>query len=297
MRNIAILTGLVLAMSCAPTSAPIRPPVEGSIPRSTGALSRPDGASIYWESAGTGPVLLLLHGLGGNHAVWFQQVVHFARNRRVITLSQRGFAPSSAVDGPYDNDILVGDAAAVLDHLGVARADVVGQSMGGWTALGLALERPDLVSSLVLSGTIAGVFDAQTREHYESVVARARALGATPPPLAVHPALGPNFSRRDPASAYLYQLLASFGAPAPGEVAAGLGRTSFDDAVLARLQSPATFVVGEGDPIFPPAIVRRAAVRLGDAKVVVIEDSGHSPYFEQPAAWNHAVDAALVRQP
>jgi 3-oxoadipate enol-lactonase len=291
VRTAALLAAAALA-ACSASAAPPRA-TEPPVVRGTGFVERPDGARIYYERAGAGPALVLIHGLGGNHAVWFQQVVAFAATHQVITISQRGFAPSSEATEPYDNGVLVADAAAVLDRLDISDAIVAGQSMGGWTALGLALERPDLVTTLVLSGTVAGIFDDEIRAHYESVTARARALTDVPQPLARHPALGKEFSRRAPDQAYLYQLLASFGAPAPGAVAEGLGRTQFDDETLAQLEAGVIFVVGEHDPIFPPALVARAAARLGGAPVIVIERSGHSPYYERPRAWNRAVRSAL----
>jgi 3-oxoadipate enol-lactonase len=261
--------------------------------RETGFVTVDDGARIYYESAGRGPAVLFLHGLGGNHGVWFQQVPYFARSHRTITVAQRGFAPSSANSTTYDNGRLVADAAAVLAALGETQVAVVGQSTGGWTALGLALERPDLVHAVVLSATVGGVFDDEIEEHYERVVARAREIATRPPPLGAHPALGRRFARAHPEQAYLYQILASFGSPSPDKVAEGLGRTRFDDSALARLRAPVLFVVGVEDEIFPPAVVARAAVRIPGARLATLRKSGHSPYFEQPNSWNRAVAGFL----
>jgi pimeloyl-ACP methyl ester carboxylesterase len=248
-----------------------------------------DGARIYYERVGVGPTILFLHGLAGNHAAWFKQVPAFARDHRVITIAQRGFAPSSENRAGYDNKRLVDDAVAVLSTLGETNLAVIGQSMGGWTALGLAIERPDLVRAVVLSGTVGGIFDDEIARHYASVSARARELASTPRALGVHPALGRRFAIDHPDDAYLYQLLTSFGSPSPGTVAEGLGRTRFDDTALARLQAPVLFVVGDDDEIFPPELVRRAAARVPRSRVTILRGSGHSPYFEQPAAWNRVV--------
>src|SRR5262245_1918863 len=95
-----------------------------------------EGERIYWECVGTGePALVLCHGAGGNHAVWYQQVPVFARHRRVITWDHRGFGRSSAHAGPTRPELGVRDLAAVLAAAGATGAiDLVGQSMGGWTA-------------------------------------------------------------------------------------------------------------------------------------------------------------------
>ena len=259
------------------------------IERETGFATLADGARIYYEAAGRGPGILFIHGLGGNHAVWFHQMPSFARERRAVTLSQRGFAPSSGGNRRFDLKVLVKDAVAVLEAAAADDVVVVGQSMGGWTALALALARPDLVKGVVLADTIGGIFDPEIDRHYDTVAERARALASKPPPLGRHPAISPHFSDEHPDEAYLYQLLATFGAPRPADVTDGLRRARFSDADLRRLVVPVLFVVGESDPIFPPDIVRRAAARVPHAEVVVIDDAAHSPYFEQPDAWNAVV--------
>jgi pimeloyl-ACP methyl ester carboxylesterase len=213
----------------------------------------------------------------------------------VITIAQRGFAPSTENRDEYDNGRLVADAIAVLETLEEKDVTVVGQSMGGWTALGLALERPDLVDAVVLSATVGGIFDDEITRQYERVTARARELASKPPALGAHPALGRRFANEQPDDAYLYQLLTSFGSPPPGRVAEGLGRTRFDDAMLARLRAPVLFVVGEDDEIFPPRIVEHAAARVRGAQLALLEGAGHSPYFERPDAWNRVIADFLRR--
>ncbi len=287
------LVPLLFAAACG-TAA--RSPAGPSIARETGFVAVADGARIYYEAAGDGASMLFIHGLGGNHAAWFHQIPYFARTHRAVTLSQRGFAPSTGGERPYDVALLVQDAVAVLEKAGAKDVVVVGQSMGGWTALGLAIERPDLVRGVVLSGTVAGIFDAEIERHYATVTERARELADRPPSLGAHPAISRRFTERSPDEAYLYQLLTSFGAPTPSAIAEALGRARFDDAQLRKLRTPVLFVVGEDDIVFPPAIVQRAANRIPGARVVVIPDSGHSPYFERPHAWNEVVSAELARR-
>ena len=262
--------------------------------REAGFAETSDGARIYYEKIGGGPAIVFLHGLGGNHAVWHRQAPFFARNHTVVLIAQRGFAPSLPTGKAYDTDVLADDVAAVLDALAIDSADVVGQSMGGWTALALALSVPERVRNLVLADTVGGIFDEQIAAHYAATVDRARDLGRTTPPLGQHPALDADFSRRHPADAYLYQLFATFGSPPPGDVAEKLGRNVFDLDRVRALTVPTLFIVGERDVIFPVDIVRRAAGHVANAEVTVIEDSGHSPYFEQPDRWNQVLARFLA---
>src|SRR3954467_9921416 len=108
-----------------------------------------DGDEGYYESTGPAgaPVVVLGHGAGGNHAIWFQQVPVFARDYRVVTWDQRGFGLSTNRNELANPIVATGDLLAILDHLEVERAHVVGQSMGGWAALGLALAHRERVRS------------------------------------------------------------------------------------------------------------------------------------------------------
>ena len=258
-----------------------------AIQRTTG-FCESDGERIYYESVGEGePTLALCHGAGGNHAVWYQQVPVFGRHRRVISWDHRGFGRSSARGGPTRPELAVGDLAAVLAAAGVTGPiDLVGQSMGGWTALGFALAKPARVRRLVLADTPGGIMTAE-------LVAALRAFGAAPAEaggaLGTHPALGASLFSRDPARAYLYQMLGAFGEPEVAKIAPALFGTMLADERLAALAGRVLFIVGAEDTLFPPAAIRASAAKVPGARVVEIRDAGHSPYFEQPEAWNQAV--------
>jgi pimeloyl-ACP methyl ester carboxylesterase len=263
--------------------------------RSTG-FANSDGERIYYESVGDGePTLVLCHGAGGNHAVWYQQVPVFARHRRVITWDHRGFGRSTARGGPTRPELAVHDLGAVLATAGVAGSiDLVGQSMGGWTALGFALAEPARVRRLVLADTPGGIVTPE-------LAAALRSLGPSPlnaeAVLGRHPALGASLVARDPARAYLYQMLGAFGEPELPKIGAALFGTVVADPALAALANRVLFVVGAEDALFPPAAIRASAAKIPGARVVEIPDAGHSPYFEQPDAWNRAVAAFLENDP
>jgi pimeloyl-ACP methyl ester carboxylesterase len=255
------------------------------IQRTTGFVES-DGERIYWESAGAGePGLVLCHGAGGNHAVWFQQVPVFARRRRVVCWDQRGFGRSTAREGPTRPELAVRDLGAVLAAAGAAGPiDLVGQSMGGWAALGFARAEPARVRRLVLADTPGGIMTPELVEALRAL----RADGATEL-LGRHPALGASLVARDPARAYLYQMLGGFGEPDVPKIAPALFGTIVADWQLAILADRVLFVVGAEDALFPPPAIRASAAKIPGARVVEIADAGHSPYFEQPEAWNRAV--------
>ncbi len=247
-----------------------------------------DGETLHVETAGSGDdAIVFCHGLGGTHAVWYQQVAHLAGRFRTVTWDARGFGRSTNHGGRATVAQAALDLGVVLDAVGVERAHVVGQSMGGWTALGFTLTEPGRVRSLVLTNSLAGV----------ATEAWAVAARQAPPPgpavLGVHPALGRHVMDTDRAKAFLYQQLGS-STPPPTEARHSLLSTAFTDEQLARLGCPVLVVASDDDRIFPQPMIEAAAARIPGARLVVIPGAGHSTYFEQPAAWNAAVDGFLA---
>jgi pimeloyl-ACP methyl ester carboxylesterase len=113
-----------------------------------------EGGRIYYEVEGDGPPVLLIHGGLGTLRMWDEQVPRFAERHRVIRYDTRGLGRTETDEVEFANR---DDAIAVLDHLGVASAAVVGQSRGAMIALDLALDRPDRVDALVsVAGGIGG---------------------------------------------------------------------------------------------------------------------------------------------
>src|SRR5437867_2463141 len=124
------------------------------------AFMNQDRFRLYYEdSGGSGPAVLFLHGAGGNHLSWWQQIPVFAEEYRCVTMDQRGFGQSpDAAHGPGPA-ALGTDALALLDHLRIARAAVVAQSMGGWGAVGAASTAPDRFWAIVMANTVGNLTD------------------------------------------------------------------------------------------------------------------------------------------
>lgn len=249
-----------------------------------------DDDLVYYEAVGGGTPIVLCHGLGGNGGIWFQQVPEFARDHYVIVVDQRGFGRSTDRHERVGPETAVDDLVRVLDHLEVESAHVVGQSMGGWAALGLALRDRRRVRSLILSSTTGGLAVPGWPE--TDVRPRIR-NPETARPLGEHPALGHEFSRREPELAYLYQVLGSFG-PARDEQAISeqLAASLVSPDDVTALKVPTLFLAGEYDQLFPPAVLRRCA-ELVSAEMSEFAGCGHSAYFEDAAAWNARVRGFL----
>ena len=111
-----------------------------------------DDVEIYYEEAGAGDPILFMHEFGGHHLSWEPQLRFFSRRFRSITYAARGWPPSDIPEAPdaYSQARAADDAAAVLKGLGIARAHLVGLSMGATAALEFGIRHPHMALSLSL---------------------------------------------------------------------------------------------------------------------------------------------------
>jgi len=266
------------------------------IPAGPRGFVESDGEQIYFESWGTGDTVVLSHGMGGNHAIWYRQVPILAADYRVVTWDQRGFGRSTNLTNKLGPESSIGDMVRILDHLDIDRTHVIGQSMGGWASLGFALTHPTRTHSLVLADTIGGVFTPEIRQAF---IDYGQLIVASPPPdqlpLGMHPAVGDQLAGEDLTQSFLYSQIGGLASPpspmAITELLLAVDYTTHLDSLMA----PVLFVVGENDPIFSPTVIEKAAALVSGSEVSVIYDTGHSPYFERPDLWNDVVGRFLRR--
>ena len=241
------------------------------------------GERIYYESTGSGEVVVFSHGAGGNHAIWVHQTPVFAEKYRVVTWDQRGWGKSTDVRGlAGDSETAVEDLRRLLDHLDIDAAHLVGQSMGGWAVAGFALRYPERTRSLVLANTYGGLSTEPMREWITPerwAEVRERAAKA-----------GRDFDIMDPALAFRYGQISRLAPPrGPANLGELLFGTHWDLDEARKSSVPILIVTGPYDMIFAPEMMRLLDAELPTSRLVEIPDSGHSPYFEKPDAWNRAV--------
>jgi pimeloyl-ACP methyl ester carboxylesterase len=248
------------------------------------------GEDIYYEVIGdaSGPAIMLTHGAGGCHAIWYQQVPVFAdAGYRVVTWDCRGFGNSSFRSGMHGCDAAVADMTAVLDAAGLERAHLVGQSMGGWWVTAFALAQPSRTATLTLSNTVGGLWTNEITQHF-ATWARGAALdeGQT---IGSHNALAPGFGDRDPARAFLYQQINTFHTPPMADIGKALMGSHVKHADLDATGVPVQLITSSEDALFPAPLVIDSMKRLRDPRIVEIDGAGHSAYFEKPDEYNDAV--------
>ncbi len=264
----------------------------GDLELTTGRVDS-HGESIYWEFASLGaeddrPVVVLSHGAGGTHAIWYQQVPALGAHYRVVTWDSRGFGNSTNRNNEPNPDSAAGDLAAVLDELGIQQAHLVGQSMGGWHISAFATANPGRALSLAYADTVGGLWTDELREAMAGFNAGGGVSSFAQALVGGHPALWPGTGEADQAHAFLYQALGSFHSPPMDQLGATIQWTVSHDDVSA-LGVPVLFIAGSHDQIFPPAPLANSCALIPGSRFAEIPASGHSPYFEQPAAWNDAL--------
>ncbi|GIX46216.1 MAG: hypothetical protein KatS3mg131_0427 [Candidatus Tectimicrobiota bacterium] len=245
---------------------------------------------LYFEdTGGDGPAVVFLHGAGGNHLSWWQQVPAFRATYRCITVDQRGFGQSPDLpDGPGCS-ALAADLLALLDHLGLARAAVVAQSMGGWAAVGAAVQQPQRFWAIVLANTIGNLSDPDLE-------ALRRQLQATRPPRPPVPwqgALGVSFQQRDAARTFLYAQISGLNAPRSEAFYEQLYRLTTPLERYRATGIPTLLITGDEDILIWPELSLLVHAKLPGSQLVRVSGAGHSVYFEAPERFNQEVLAFL----
>ncbi|MGW5717471.1 alpha/beta fold hydrolase [Amycolatopsis sp. NPDC003865] len=239
---------------------------------------------LYYEDAGTGPALLLLHGWGANGRVWQACLPDLVRDHRVITLDWRGCGRS---DRPLDGNSVAGvveDLAAVIETL-ETQPTVVGSSIAGVFATELALARPELVDQVVAVDSPGYWPSTGMRETVRDLLTKlvddrfGTVAGWVPG------WFGPKAS---PALVdWTVRQLLDSGVHIDAHLT---GITTYDPRPrLKDLKVPITYLHGELDTQIPLEVARECAARTPGAKVRVLDGCGHIPHQEDPRAFTAAL--------
>jgi 3-oxoadipate enol-lactonase len=249
-----------------------------------------DGFRLYYEdTGGNAPTILFLHGAGGNHLSWWQQVPVFAEEYRCVTVDQRGFGQSPEVAGGPGPAALATDAIALLDHLGIAQAAVVAQSMGGWAAVGAAVRAPERFWAVVMANTVGNLTNR------EIAALRQQLTAVSPPRPAVlwHAALGETFRKEQPVRSFLYAQIAGTNASLPADFRDQLGRLTTPVERYAATRVPTLFLTSDEDGLIWPELSKKVHAHVPGSRFERVEAAGHSTYFERPDVFNREVGAFL----
>ncbi len=243
-----------------------------------------NGIDIYYEEHGSGPAIILTHGLGDNAGLWTPLGEALAGSYRVIAWDMRGHYRSEAPEAlaDYTQDIVVEDLRALCDHLGLEKAVHGGHSLGGYTALRFHEKYPERVSALILHATGPGYRNPEGSQAWTDRLA----------------GIADKQEARFGLDARVSAKELRTGAPQLGEISQHVVRgivnvergvmahPSFTDAT--KVDVPALVIVGENDKAYTASSSYFKA-KLANGKMIVIKDAGHPAALEQPEAVNAAV--------
>ncbi|WP_157755136.1 alpha/beta fold hydrolase [Variovorax boronicumulans] len=242
---------------------------------------------IYFEQHGAGPSLVLLHGVGGNHASWFAQIAGLSHRWRLTTLDLRGFGNSADVE-QSGRESFADDLVTIWHELRLEGSVLIGQSMGGGAAMAFAAEHAARLRALVVADSLVGLeLPPVARER----MAVAEAATADLP--QVERVLGSRVRTAMPERVALYQQLASFNSVNLRTLKGAPRRVTLES--LERSGLPILFIAGQEDVLFPPQAVRAVHERLANSSYAEIEGAGHSAHFEDPDAFNLVLSDWLER--
>jgi len=242
-----------------------------------------NGNSFYYEVHGEGHPIVLAHGLGGNHASWYKQVAVLSKAYQVITFDHRGFGNSTDKEN-IGRSGFVSDLLALLDHLNINKAALVGQSMGGGTMITFANQYPERVAGLVIADSLHALVES---DDVESVMESAREATANLSQL--ERVLGKTFYDENPEAALLYQQLNSFNNIDRRNLVGQYASEKISPEQLAAIDAPIMFLAGQDDILFPIEAIRKVQEQVTGSFIVEFDSCGHSAFFEKPIEFNDSL--------
>jgi 3-oxoadipate enol-lactonase len=265
---------------------------------------RSRGFGIHYEVHGEGPrlPLLLIMGMGGTCQGWLSVTVPdiIRDGRPCIIFDNRGAGQSDDPGGPFSTVEMAEDARALLDHLELPRAHVLGGFLGGMIGQELALEHPDRVASLILVGTYARA-DAKRRmvlDLWKSMVEL-----KVPAELRIKKrlcwTLGDATMEQEDLVEAMWRFYLRDDLPMDDRVfvrqaEACIAHDTLDR--IDRISAPTLVICGEGDILTPPVLSRQLVSRIKDSRLVLLPNAGHLVAAELAPRFNRLVNRFLVEQ-
>jgi len=250
------------------------------------------GQKIYYQEAGSGADVILLHGLGGDRGAWSLTVPALAAKHHVYAPDQVGFGQSDKPAIDYRVGTLVDFLDAFYKQVGIVKATLVGNSLGGWVAMDFALAHPDKVSRLVLVDSAGYSFQR---------------AGAQLPGREMLQRLNPSTvaGEKQLMALVFYNKMFATDRFAEQAFAAHLRKNDgytidrFLDSIqrgedvldgrLGSIKAPTLIVWGREDALVPLATAKALAEDIPGAETVILDSCGHVPPVDCPAPFNAAL--------
>jgi len=246
------------------------PPTPAPIVGTQSGRVQVNGIQLYYAEIGQGSPVVLLHGGLANSDYFGHQVQALAPRHRVILVDSRGHGRSARDARPYGYDLMADDVVALLDHLRIAQADIVGWSDGAILGLDLAIRHPTRVgrvfafaANTVTAGVIDGVENNPT---FAAFIARA----------------GQEYARLSPTpdqyQAFVEQISRMWAS-----------EPNWTDAQLRAIRAPVLVVDGDHDEAIRRAHTEYIAATIPGAGLLILPNTSHFAFLQDPALFNFAI--------
>jgi pimeloyl-ACP methyl ester carboxylesterase len=266
-----------------------------------------DGHAVHHVDVGSGDAVVLIHGLTATHRYWAQNIPHLSSRRRVLALDLPGFGKSDKPDVSYSTPFFVRTLERFLDEKSIARATLVGNSMGGQIAMAFSLAHPRRVDKLVLVDP-AGVTMLPLWVMRVGMWAMATTGGRLPVPRVPAPFVEALFravfpTRPDLAARYIRSYSRAIASPeyplhlrsafraVRGVLASPMRRRA------REIAAPTLIMWGARDYLVPVTAARTLRRTIPHSRLIIYRASGHCPMVDQPERWNRDVEAFLDGRP
>ncbi len=246
------------------------------------SFARVNGGVVHFSDEGLrhAPVLVFVNALGSDFRIWDDVARILSRQFRLIRYDKRGHGLSEAGPDRYDMADYARDLSALLDRLGVARATVVGVSMGGVIVQELNRQRPSIFSALGLSDTAAKIGSDESWDARIAEVERGGIEAIADPILERW--FTADFRARHSEDLVGWRVMLT-RTPTQGYLAAcGALKRADLRPYAGAIEVPTLCIVGEEDGSTPVELVRETAELIKGCEFEVIKGAGHLPNLEQP---------------
>ena len=271
-RRLLAVACLMLSFSAAQAAErwETLPPTPAAVTGAKTGYAAVNGIKVYYTRTGHGSPVVLLHGGLSNSDYWGNQVKALAAKHTVISIDSRGHGRSSRDDKPYGYDLMADDVVAVLDHLKIPRADIVGWSDGAIIGIDLALRHPDRIGKVfafAANTQTSGVKDAvEKNPTFAAFIERA----------------GKEYAKLSPTpkeyDAFVEQISHMWAS-----------QPNWTDAQLQSIKTPILIADGDHDEAIKREHTEYMAATIPGAGLLILPNTSHFAFLQDPALFNAAV--------
>lgn len=253
--------------------------------------------TIAYDMAGSGPLVVFLHGIGGNRTNWYGQLEHFSNRFCAVTWDARGYGASNDSPQTLKFSDFADDLLRLLDHCKAERAHLVGLSMGGMIIQDFYGRHAERIATLALVDTSPGFGGVPEAARRDFLARRLDPLEKGLTPVDIAPGVVEVLVAKGASAAIREQLRGSLLAlrVEPYKQALHAIVTTDFRPVLPKITVPTLVIVGEEDIVTPPSASEFLVKNIAGASLVKIPGAGHLTNIEKPEAFNAALGPFLDR--